>query len=844
MEQIAENLGVSGRDLLDTPSATREKKEGKKWKFISSALILLTLISLIYLNQEFLIHLASWFYEIIRKIVLIMVMILGTYYFLHSMYILHEYAKIGKNLDNTTTATLSYLPLMSIKIRIQYHIISSGVDQPDISNYLQSSKSYDLQIALLHDPTNSVPILFASSTLNLRHGIRELRHYQKAFEVLLRSMRFDVIDPIPIPHLRHGRYVTGFTRISSINGLASRLSRGQIDFPVLFSFDFTRIDDNLGVKFSFYVREMSEINIMNQFIRTVCLSPTISRRAQYNQLDPEAFEVLLVFPFISVEEILSLRENNRSLMGVSGNSKTEDVLRERKMGRVTSFFHPLALDFTQGGLITGGIGTGKTTLRLHIMDRLISEGTRIIDIDFKGDAPRHEYFRKFGKVYVPKVNLQLNPFSVPKGSEMKEYVDQLTRALIETIDDSTELSPPQRNLLYEATKMTVRLNGNSRDFFENISQLSIRESQIIDNKQDHTAIALINKFQWLESTMREIFWTQDTNLDPMTFVENNSYIDLSQINDTVPIEQMRFLINLILMNFTIALKSKGEQYKYDKNGNKIPKYAIFLDEGQYLVPRKDTIKKELSRLEEIISTFRYKGVAVIASGVSAELMSTLLTDSGFIAQFRSDSTTLLRALGLSEEISEQVPRLLNFHAFIKGESTNHEPVLIQTEGFAHPKMSEKLYHRSLPDSNVKYLNDFNRGIIDYAYFEILQAVGYEIHRPERTILEQEINALLQSAYRLDLSQLLNLDKNIELICTEIGNIILENSTPLLPLIERYTTQFMEVLFVRLIWFSISASDLASRFSAGLRKQLVLSLSKNYNHVLEYLKSILNTIIVE
>jgi len=657
-------------------------------------------------------------------------------------------------------------------------------------------------------------------------------------------MRFDVIDPIPIPQLRHNRYVTGFTRISSINGLASRLSRGQIDFPVLFSFDFKQIDNNLGVQFSYYVKEKSEINIVNQFIRTVCLSPSISKRARYNQLDSEAFEVLLVFPFISVEEILSLRENNRSLVG--RNSKTDDVLRERKMGdmRVTSFFHPLALDFTQGGLITGGIGTGKTTLRLHIMDRLILEGTRIIDIDFKGDAPRYEYFRKFGKVYVPKVNLQLNPFSVPKGSEMKEYVDQLTRALIETIDDSTELSPPQRNLLYEATKMTVRLNGNSRDFFENISQLSIRESQIIDNKQDHTAIALINKFQWLESTMREIFWTQDTNLDPMTFVEDNSYIDLSQINDTVPIEQMRFLINLILMNFTIALKSKGEQYKYDKDRNKIPKYAIFLDEGQYLVPRKDTIKKELSRLEEIISTFRYKGVAVIASGVSAELMSTLLTDSGFIAQFRSDSTTLLRALGLSEEISEQVPRLLNLHAFVKGESTNHEPVLIQTKGFTHPKMSEVLYRRSLPDSDVKYLNDFNRGIIDYMYLEILQTVGYEIRRPERTILENEIDALLQSKYSLDVSQLLNLDKNIEHICTKIGNILLENSNHLLHLIERYTTQFMEVLFVRLIWFSISSDAMAHSFTTGLRKQLILSLGRNYNHVLEYLKSILNTIFIE
>ena len=842
MEQISGNIGISGRDLLDNSSIIREKKKGRR--FITSSIILLTLIGLLYLNQEFIIQVAIWFYEIIRKIVLIMVIIFGISYFFHSMYILYEYDKMGRKLDSTTTATLCYLPLMSIKLQIQYHIISNGVDQPDVSNYLHSTMSHNLQIDLFHDPTNRVPILFASSKLNLRYGIRELKHYQKAFEVLLRSMRFDVIDPIPIPQLRHNRYVTGFTRISSINGLASRLSRGQIDFPVLFSFDFKQIDNNLGVQFSYYVKEKSEINIVNQFIRTVCLSPSISKRARYNQLDSEAFEVLLVFPFISVEEILSLRENNRSLVG--RNSKTDDVLRERKMGdmRVTSFFHPLALDFTQGGLITGGIGTGKTTLRLHIMDRLILEGTRIIDIDFKGDAPRYEYFRKFGKVYVPKVNLQLNPFSVPKGSEMKEYVDQLTRALIETIDDSTELSPPQRNLLYEATKMTVRLNGNSRDFFENISQLSIRESQIIDNKQDHTAIALINKFQWLESTMREIFWTQDTNLDPMTFVEDNSYIDLSQINDTVPIEQMRFLINLILMNFTIALKSKGEQYKYDKDRNKIPKYAIFLDEGQYLVPRKDTIKKELSRLEEIISTFRYKGVAVIASGVSAELMSTLLTDSGFIAQFRSDSTTLLRALGLSEEISEQVPRLLNFHAFVKGESTNHEPVLIQTKGFTHPKMSEVLYRRSLPDSDVKYLNDFNRGIIDYMYLEILQTVGYEIRRPERTILENEIDALLQSKYSLDVSQLLNLDKNIEHICTKIGNILLENSNHLLHLIERYTTQFMEVLFVRLIWFSISSDAMAHSFTTGLRKQLILSLGRNYNHVLEYLKSILNTIFIE
>ncbi len=747
---------------------------------------------------------------------------------------------------------ISLLPLPKLRMRIRLHVISGNLEKTALLNYLQTSDRPPVTFTLFNHPEVTIPLLLVETTMSQRFRLSSLREDVENWERLLRSMRFEIVDSVDIPPLRKTRYIHSFKGLASIYQISERIARAGFSDPMLFQISFktpntyeklhSRVQSmETRVEISYSVEDRRQLKMMKSFIQSICISPKISKSPIESLLDSEQTEILAVFPFTSVEEIMAIKDSFK--VERSGSSQLNQVHIDRKMENliVTKSFEYNPIDYTQGGLITGGIGTGKTTMRLHIMKALITSGTRIIDIDFKGDAARYKFFRKWGKVYIPKVNLRINPFSVPDGKDTKEYTNQLTRALIETLGENEELSPPQRNLLYEAVKRTVRLKGNAKDFFENISRLSYRDSMIIDNRQDHTAVALLNKFQWFESTMREIFWVPESNLDAKIIIEDNSYIDLSKINDTVPVEQMRFLIDLILMNFTIALKDKGEQYKYNRSGKRIPKYAIFLDEGQYLVPRKSIGRSELSRLEEIISTFRYKGVAVIASGVSAEFMSSMLTDSGFIAQFRTDSTVLIRALGLSEEISETIPRLLNFQAFVKAESTNHEPVLIQTKPFPFEKMSEDDYRISIPVTRQDTLEEFNRGIVSHIYRELLESVSYDVPRPLRTILEEEGRAFLRTLKPMETDVLLNIEKHIEHIGTGLGNTILNNFKTMSSTSRANVQDFASTLFLQYTLISLTRSKSDISRIASTRRIILQGLSKVHNEIVGYLLAIFDTL---
>ena len=353
-------------------------------------------------------------------------------------------------------------------------------------------------------------------------------------------------------------------------------------------------------------------------------------------------------------------------------------------GNEASAFGISSNDFKRGGIICGRIGSGKTTLRLHILRHLLEQGIRVIDFDIKGDAPKFDQIGSKGLILRPKQNFSLNPFSCPPGYTIKEYGEILTETIMSTIPDKQSLTPPQKHLLNKSIKQTVDTNGTVSTFFRNILTISKAEKSIIDNYQDATSHALITKLSWLQSSLGDIFWNENNTLTEQDFSTKSLFFDLSKLKEAADISLVTFFVNLILTRVIATLRNEGGYAE-----RSVPKLIIFLDEAQLLMPLNTTT--QLTRLEEAVTTLRYKGISVIAAGVSADLMSATLLDTGFIAQYRTESYALSRALGLDQEERVILNRLPDFTSVISSSFTMYKPVHVKINRFDSPQMDPQGY---------------------------------------------------------------------------------------------------------------------------------------------------------
>ncbi|MDH5402609.1 MAG: hypothetical protein OEY49_08970, partial [Candidatus Heimdallarchaeota archaeon] len=338
-------------------------------------------------------------------------------------------------------------------------------------------------------------------------------------------------------------------------------------------------------------------------------------------------------------------------------------------------------DLARGGIITGSIGTGKTTLRLQLVKSMQYHRVKIIDFDLKGDAPRYRELSKDGLIFMANSNLQINPFenfSLP----VDEYSNILYRTFVDTIPDHEGLTPPQKHILQQAIKKTVEMKGNARDFFHYLVVLGQQAMEVIENKQDASSQALLVKFSWMQTSLRSIFWQTTSSLRETELISNSLFFDLSKIVQTVPYSHIRFIINLILIRLMAVYR--------DLPPTTNSRQVIFLDESQILMPRRQ-INQELTPLEEILSTLRYKGISVIATGISAKMMSDVLLDCSFIAQFRSESRELLRTLGIYEEHDRLIPKLSNYTCILKSPSLGLESIHAYIEHFGFKRMDDEFY---------------------------------------------------------------------------------------------------------------------------------------------------------
>ncbi|MCY3411256.1 MAG: hypothetical protein INQ03_06405 [Candidatus Heimdallarchaeota archaeon] len=392
-------------------------------------------------------------------------------------------------------------------------------------------------------------------------------------------------------------------------------------------------------------------------------------------------------------------------------------------------------DFSEGGIIVGGIGTGKTTLRLHIMKYLLDNNIRVIDFDIKGDAPKYSYFASKGKVLVLGKNYTINPFACPSNYTKTEYADLISRSLIE-LQPEGDLTPPQKTIIRKSCELTIQNEGNSRHFFENILMLSYLDREIIDNNQETTSHAVLTRFDWMKSILKSIFWTETSSLSEDDYENKSLFFDLSYISILASHHQLRFIIDLICTKIMGVFRNNAESKLHT---------TIFLDESQILLPR--NTGNTLTRLEEIVSTLRYKGISVIATGISADLISSILLDTSFIAQYRSESIALQRALAIDNKIdSHEIPKLLPYNAIMKIKSLGSLPRRISTEEF---KGVKGLSSEMVQNSDDRYLMPFNLN-----KHELLLATIRSCFHPHIVLTHSAINQL-----QIDICNFVNIISN-------------------------------------------------------------------------------------
>lgn len=373
-------------------------------------------------------------------------------------------------------------------------------------------------------------------------------------------------------------------------------------------------------------------------------------------------------------------------------------------------------EIKQGGIISGAIGTGKTTLRLTLMEQIMQKGITIMDIDYKGDAPRLYRFFSRGMVLVPGKNLHIDIFDQPPNVNSIEFIGILFRSFVESINDG-DLTPPQKHILLDAIRKTVIKRGNLESFYRNIIIASVESKEIIENYQQQTAIALINKFNWLQSTMRNVFGVSGKSVSAEELAENNVFLDLSHIQHSAPNNHIRFFLDMLITKLMLYYKNQDSE-NFSQNNLTLRK-VIFLDETHMFMPNQRA--QNLSRLEELVVTLRHKGLSVIATTTNPAFISDVFLDSSFLAQFRTESSIMQRSLGLGNTEFKSIVQLPNYSFYLKSASTNYEPSILKTTQFFDNSLSLDEYDEVLAKYDVSYLDEFR---IEPGFFEVALLESY------------------------------------------------------------------------------------------------------------------------
>lgn len=458
-----------------------------------------------------------------------------------------------------------------------------------------------------------------------------------------------------------------------------------------------------------------DLKFLKETVRSTFKNPHFYRKAKYQKNEPSEMRKIINLYYNPISISSSL------LMSKNSNERDNGFIigKKRKMNQVFPFQLNLK-DFYQGGIITGAPGTGKTTLRLTIMKNFIDMGIKVMDFDLKGEAAKLPFLTTGGYVFVPKQNFHINVFLKPAGISDQDYINFLFTGFVDNFFNNEKLSSNQSQILYSAIRSTVLERGSPLTFFQNILWHGFRLERISDNHHVSSSFSLLTKFQWMETNLKEIFWVDRSSFNSTHF-SSNIFFDFSHLALTAPFEMIRFLLDILILNFKIYLSNQSPIDYQDE----FIRHAIFVDEAQILLPRK---KGKLNQIEEAITTLRYKGVAVFASGTSSTLMSEVLLNSGFIAKFRGADSGFEALFGTNKQETELFPFLPNYSFLVKSKSTEFKTEIAET--FPLPdKMVAKILSKN-EEIKIPTLPEFEIDEIQLEFIKICAFFGISLPKSE------------------------------------------------------------------------------------------------------------------
>ena len=497
-----------------------------------------------------------------------------------------------------------------IRVGVTAQVLSTEVVTETLITFLSSRK--DARFRLVFRITSASTQIFVQ--YSERRIIPSVQRLREEFGALLATYHITLNYDVPIPHEKQPYRIRDISAIPSLVKLVNDLVLIQPDDLIL-SMDYRFRSGGCYVSGRF-----GASRAVRQQVRAVLTSySTDMVLLPRSELIPNTEDIWRLLKFKPLGEL----PNSVDLMLPDAGEKV--VGKKLLYGTEYSDLRISVDDFRMGGVISGAIGQGKTNLRLHIVDYLLRSGVKVIDFDLKGEVTRYPQLRKYATVFVPKRNFRINLFRPPHGLDDATYSEMLFTALVQSMDG--DLTPPQLHLLEQATRMTVSMGGTPEDFFYNIVAVGERDKGVLDMRQDASALALITRLGWMRGSLREVFWTDENSFDDRVF-SGSIFFDLSLLNQSTPLKYILLLIEMVLVRVIAGVGKR----QFEAQGLRT---LISMDEGQLLMPNSRT--QGLSKMEEIVTTMRYRGIGVLVAGVHEEMMSQVLLDTGFNARFRSFS---------------------------------------------------------------------------------------------------------------------------------------------------------------------------------------------------------------
>lgn len=387
---------------------------------------------------------------------------------------------------------------------------------------------------------------------------------------------------------------------------------------------------------------------------------------------------ILHLPFIAQSQ-RAYEQDNRS---AKTPTSTQQVGHLVHMQQQVAPFTVHASDLYHGGLITGQIGMGKTTLRLLLVKLLLEAKVQVIDFDLKGDSRNYPSFISYGFSYTPGKDFAINLFHRPEGVESSDLSNFLLGILVGSMPSNDKITPPQLAILQDSIQAVVEQEGTAEDFLYEIYFQAMKKQTLLDGNFLTAAQALLAKFTWMHTSLKSIFWRPNTitpDFHAGTKREDRGdtfFFDLSHLFALGQVQLTRFFMELMVF----YLNHQAVQHRKERAATK-QKTCIVIDEAQISFARQHE-QAELTNIEKSIVTMREYGVFVLAAGVDAELMSKTLLDVGFIAQFRSQSRELQRAFGVEEEEYAQIHK---YQAMVRRFLVDEPTQLVEVQPFSEER---------------------------------------------------------------------------------------------------------------------------------------------------------------